>query len=74
MSRVLIEIITLEFFVKLPLKAALFQNDSTMSMSRLHQERESITVDQHSEDLSKITANLDTKLEKYWNISIKNQI
>ena len=74
MSRVLIEIITLEVFVKLPLKAVLFQNDSTMSMSRLHQERESITVDQHSEDLSKITANLDTKLEKYWNISIKNQI
>ena len=65
MSRVLIEIITLEFFVKLPLKAVLFQNDSTMSMSRLHQERESITVDQHSEDLSKVTANLDTKLEKY---------
>ena len=74
MSRVLIEIITLEFFVKLPLKAVLIQNDSTMSMSRLHQERESITVDQHSEDLSKITANLDTKLEKYWNISIKNQL
>ena len=74
MSRVLIEIITLEFFVKLPLKAVLIQNDSTMSMSRLHQEKESITVDQHSEDLSKITANLDTKLEKYWNISIKNQL
>ena len=45
-----------------------FQNDFAMSMLRLHQERESITVDHHCGELyshiSKVIENLDTKLDE----------